>query len=70
MSIGYKKLSELIDMEVDEMQELSVSHKEVLAELCKKVYMLESSGDYMSAQRLIDEMAGVIGNVADKFKSG
>ena len=69
MSIGYKKLTELIDTEVDEISELSGEQKGVLAELCKKVYMMESSSDYVSAQRLIEEMAGVIGNAADKFKS-
>ncbi len=68
MSIGYKKLAELIDIEVEGMMDLSVKHKEFLAELCKKVYMMESSTDNMSAQRLIDEMSGVIGNSADQFK--
>jgi len=69
MSIGYKKLAELIDVEVAEMKELSTKQNEVLAELCKKVYMIESSTDSMSTQRLIDEMSGVIGNSADQFKS-
>ena len=69
MSIGYKKLSELIDVEVEEMKDLSMKHKELLAELCKKVYMMESSTDNLSTQRLIEEMSGVIGNSADQFKS-
>ena len=69
MSIGYKKLAELIDIEVDKVPGLSSEHNEILAELCKKIYMMESSSDNTSAQRLIDEMSGVIGNSADQFKS-
>lgn len=68
MSISYKKLAELIDEEVNNMTSMSAGHKEVLAELSKKVYMMESSADYVSTQRLIEEMVAVIGNAADKLK--
>lgn len=67
MSIGYKKLSELIDIEVEELEELTEKQKEFLAELCKKLYMMESNDEFVSTQRLIDNMMGEIGNAADKF---
>ena len=66
MSIGYKKLAGLIDEEIEKM-DMSSKHKEILADLCKKIYMLESSPDNMSAHRLIEEIGSVIGNTADQF---
>ena len=67
MSIGYKKLSELIDLEIEELEDLTSKQKESLAELCKKLYMMESNDEFVSTQRLIDNMMGEIGNAADKF---
>lgn len=69
MSISYKKLSELIEMEVKGMK-LSSGDKEVLSDLCKKIYMMESSPDNLSSQKLIEEMGNVIGNTADEFSNG
>ncbi len=68
MSIGYKKLSELIDEEIKGM-DLSSNKKEVLADLCKKIYMMESSPDSMSSHKLIEEMGNVIGNTTELFNS-
>ena len=58
----------LIDIEDEGVMDLSDEHKEMLAELCKKVYMMESSTANMRLQRFIHEMRGVIGNIDDKFK--
>jgi len=70
MSINSKKLSELIDREVSTISSLSTEHKEILAELCKSIYMLESSTEQVSAQSLIEEISGKISNSADRFKTG
>lgn len=69
MSIGYKKITELIDEEVEGIDVLTARQKDLLSDLCTKLYMLESSVEYQSASRLIDEMLAVIGNAADKFKN-
>jgi len=70
VSIGYKKVTELINLEVGEISQLSAKQKDSLSGLCAQLYMLESSSEYQSVSRLTEEMLGVIGNAAAKFEGG
>lgn len=71
MTIGFKKLSELIDEEVGAIPNMSASQRKVLTNLCKKVYLVESSSTSgVSPQKINEQMRGEIANVADQLVEG
>ena len=43
MSIGYKKISEMIIEEVGKIEEIDDRQKKLLANLCEKIYMHNSN---------------------------
>lgn len=68
MSIGYKKTSEMIMEEVDKIEKIDSAQKKVIADLCKKIYMLNDTSDSITGGRLTDTIMGEISLVADKLK--
>jgi len=68
MTIGFNKMSELVEEEVSKLVSGDTERGRVLSDLCKKLYMLESNSKRgVSAQRVMDEMSQEISNVADKL---
>ena len=65
MGIGFKKMEELIEGEVEKISGLSAKQKETLAGLSKKMYMYESNQETISTQQLIQSMKDEISNVSD-----
>ena len=57
----------MIDNVISEKDNLSDNQKSALINLCKKIYMIESSGDG-SNQQLISDIKGEISLKADAFK--
>lgn len=69
MSIGFKKLEELIDEEIDRNSSLSSNQNETLARLCKKIYMFEAGQERVTTQTLVQNIKGEIANVADSLSN-
>lgn len=68
MTIGFKKMAELVEEEVQKLPSMSGDQKKLLADLCRKLYMLEAGSRYsMGAQRLLEQMRQEIANVADQL---
>lgn len=68
MSIGFKKITDLLQDEINTLQDLSEVQRDRLVELCKKIYMLESSTETLGRQRMISEIMGEIGHATDTLK--
>lgn len=60
MSISYKKISELIDNKSSLILDVNQDQRKYIADLCKKIYMLESSIESISSQKMIDDISGEI----------
>lgn len=60
MSISYKKISELIDNKSSLILDVNQDQRKYIADLCKKIYMLESSIESSSSQKMIDDISGEI----------
>ena len=67
MSISFKKINSMIEIEMNESQDLSDDQKVILKELCEKIYMIESSIEQGSNQQLINDVKGEIARKADSF---
>lgn len=67
MSINYKKMSEMIEQEVNKMPDLSLHQKETLSKISIKIYAIESSVDAISSQKLIDEIKNEITLATSSF---
>lgn len=68
MSINYKRMSNLIEQEVNKLPDLSASQSERLKKLMDKIYLMESTQS-TSAQSLIEEIMSEISLVADLWKA-
>lgn len=68
MSIGYRKISKMIEDEIGHVESLSSKEKEKLTLLCNKVYMLEASTDVISGARMIENIMGEIASTADRLR--
>lgn len=68
MSINSKKLSELIENEISGFSDLTKDQKDILSDLCKSIFLLESSSQQYGVQNLINDISGKISNAADRFK--
>ncbi len=64
MSIGYKKIYEIIENESNNLESLTDRQKSRIITLCQKIYLMESSTDKYSAQKMIDEIMGEISHAA------
>ena len=56
MTIGYKKISEMIKKEVDNVEELNEAQRKKLSRLCDKIYMIEASATGKSAAKMKDDL--------------
>jgi hypothetical protein len=71
MTIGAKKLAEIIQREVTTREDLSPEQRHELAELCQRIYATEASASSgVSAQRLIESIRTDISSVADRLNVG
>lgn len=67
MSIGYRKISEMIAAEVSELSDLNDEGKAIIEQLCSKIYMLEVNPEYVSAGRLIEQITGEVSRTVDSL---
>ena len=68
MSIGYKKISEMISQEVESIDTLAKGQKEKIKLLCNKIYMLEASTDSLAGTQMIQNIMSEISFTADRIK--
>jgi len=67
MSISYKKINSMISSVINEKTDLNEDKKDVLREVCEKVYMIESSVEQTSGHQIINDIKGEISLKADRF---
>ena len=67
MSINHRRMSSLIDQEVNKLPDLSASQCDRLKKLAEKIYLWESTEE-TSGKLLIDGIASEISLAADKWK--
>ncbi len=68
MSIGYKKISEMITDQVRSVPSLNKTQQDRLEQLCKKLYMLEVSAESISSTKLVEEIMGEISVASDSIR--
>ena len=68
MSIGYKKISEMISQEIDSIDNFTKSQKEKFKLLCNKIYMLETSTNSVSGSQMIQNIMDEISFTSDRIK--
>lgn len=68
MSINYKRMSDLIEQEVNKLPDLSSSQCDRLKKLSEKIYLMEST-QAISRQNLIEEVMSEISLAADLWKA-
>lgn len=68
MSIGYKKISEMISTEVGSVDHLTKLQKDKFKSLCDKIYMLEASTDSIASSKMIQNVMSEISFTADRIK--
>ncbi|RLA53326.1 MAG: hypothetical protein DRR42_05185 [Gammaproteobacteria bacterium] len=68
MSIGYKKISEMISREITSNDSMTEAQKEKFEQLCNKIYLLEASTDSVKGSRMIEDIMGEVSLVADRMK--
>ncbi len=67
MSISYKKVNSMIELEVDSNKELNDEQKELLKNICKHIYTLEAGLDAKSRTQLLSDIKGKISLEASSF---
>lgn len=76
MSVSHKKINRLIEEIIGEKGCLEISNKEVEVDLphfinlCKKIYLIESSTGNLSQNQIIDEIRADIILTASKISGG
>jgi hypothetical protein len=70
MSISHRKINELIEDVINTNDDFNLKgdNKEKLIELCKKIYLIESTMSDFSAQRLRDELSTEILHYSNHIK--
>lgn len=68
MSINYKKISEMISEEVNNVNGIDKGQKKTVSQLCNKIYMLNANLDSVSGSRMIEDIMGEMSLAADKLK--
>lgn len=66
MSISYRKINSMIEDEVKDT-DLTDDQAKLLAELCKKIYMIESSLENTGSHQTISDIKGEITLKANDF---
>ena len=56
MTIGYRKISQMIKKEVDAIEGLNDNQRRKLAGLCDKIYMIEAGATANSAVKMRDDL--------------
>lgn len=69
MSIGYSKISEMIEQEINSIDGLPDDHRKLLKDLCNKVYLLRGSAEYRNRSRFKDEIMGEVSRAADALRT-
>jgi hypothetical protein len=67
MSISFKKVNTMIADVVEGSDDINSGQKKVLAEVCQRVYMIESSIEYTSNSQVISEVKGEVSLKANDF---
>jgi hypothetical protein len=67
MSISYKKINSMIEIEIANTTGLLEEQKKVLMDLCEKIYMIESSIEQGGNQQTISDIKGEINLKAARF---
>ncbi len=70
MSINYKKINELIREEISTVKHFDEDQRKKLSSLCEKIYQIESSIEFISSSRRIDDIMGAIEHTANFLKKG
>ena len=70
MSIGYTKISEMIEQEIGNLDGLSKEQKKQIKNLCDKIYLLRGSANYRNRSRFKEEIMGEVSRFADILQSG
>lgn len=70
MSISHRKINELIEDVINTNDDFNLKgdNKEKLIELCKKIYLIESTMSDLSAQRLREELTTEILNFSQRIR--
>lgn len=68
MSIGYRKISDMITKEVRSIDNFDETKMLIIIDLCNKIYLEEASTDSMSGARTVDSIVGEITRFADRLK--
>lgn len=70
MSISHRKINELIEDVINTNDDFNLKgdSKEKLIELCKKIYLIESTMSDLSAQRLREELTTEILNFSQRIR--
>ena len=68
MSIGYKKITDMIELEVNENSSLNKKQKQELARICKKIYMIEASVESIPGSNKVASIMGEVSLMADKIQ--
>ncbi len=66
MTVSFRKVNSMIESEVSN-QEFSEEQKKILGDLCKKIYLIESSMERISSQ-IVSDIKGQISLKADDFR--
>lgn len=66
MSISYKKINSMIEIEVDR-QEIDDEQKKLLKDLCTKIYLIESSLEKGGSHQVINDIRGEISLKSDEY---
>lgn len=70
MSISHRKINELIKDVINTNDDFNLKgdNKEKLIELCKKIYLIESTKSDLSAQHLREELTTEILNFSQRIR--
>lgn len=68
MSINYKRISDLVEQEVNKLPDLSSSQCDRLKKITEKIYLMEST-QVTSKQSLIEDIMSEISLAADLWKA-
>ena len=67
MPVGYQKIEKMIDDEIENLEGLNSEQSKALSDLCKRIYMIESSGINVSNQQKISDIQADIQSKADEI---
>ena len=69
MAISFKKISEMIEIEVNKIKNLSDSDSKKLMDLCKKIYTLKISGNYSKRGKYAQDIMAEISRASVSIRA-